>query len=103
MLYRCLLYGYLSLSICWGCFIYGHLFTMSYVFLIYYQSVPHVGGEVFLCGPHFLLIISLWTLPLFLIVYRYIVDTVLYLYALLINYLLHPFSSLCLSCNLSQT
>ena len=47
-------------------------FTVLYVFLMYYQSVSHIVGEISLYDSYFLLLVSSTTPSLFLIVYRYI-------------------------------
>jgi len=100
---RHLPHGYLDLNTCWGCFILVFYFTMPYTFLILYQSAPHVVIEASSCFSPFLLIVSSRILYILLIVIRYIVvDTDIYLYTLPINHLLTFFSSICLSCNLSQ-
>ena len=58
MFYRCSIYGYLNLNICWGYFILVFYFTALYAFLMFYQSVSHVVVETSSCSPHSLLIIS---------------------------------------------
>ena len=104
MLYRCLLHDYLNLNMCQGCLIDDLLFFYTICF-------PHISLVSTSCSKSgifmwFLLSTYYFLIDTFLIPHGLqiyiVVDTVLYLYALPIDYLSYSFSSLCLSCNLSQ-
>jgi len=76
---------------------------MSCIFFILHQSAPHIV-EASACPPYVSLIVSPRMPFHFLMVTRYIaIDIILYSYTLPINHFLHPYLSLCLSCNLSLT
>ena len=66
-----------------------------------YQSVFYIVIEASTYSPYISLIVSLKDPFLFSHSYL-VVGTVIYLYALPIDHLLYSYSSLCLSCNLSQ-
>ena len=102
--YRCSFHGYLNLNIWWNLSHFFFYSTMPDIYLMLYQLVPHIVVETFSYFSYSLFIVFLRVSYLFLIVYRYIYSSrqVLYFYALPIDHLLTPFSSLCLSCNVSQ-
>ena len=68
------------------------LYSRHYI-LIDFSILPHV---LYRCGHMFFS----WFIGIFIGIYS--VDTVLYSYTLPIDHFFHSYSSLCLSCNLSQ-
>ena len=86
---------------CCGFFCMTQWLAALHISNIYNQSVSHVVVEASLCFPH-LFFITYICIPYGWWVYI-AVDTILYLYTLPIDSFLTLNSSLCLSCNLSQS
>ena len=104
MFHKCLPHGYLNLNIYQGCFISILLFYYAICFsCVVSVSVSYSRRDILMCflfSTHCFLK-NTSTIPYSLQIYI-VVDIVLYLYTLTVDYLLTPFSSLCLSYNLSQ-
>ena len=80
-------------------FMTQQLATLCIIYM-YDQLVFHVVVKALLCFPYYFLMSNICIMHSIQVYIA--INTILYLYTLLIDSISHSYSSLCLSCNLSQ-